>query len=56
MYDNEFLRNAIDQEGLGYAIEDYLDPDHIQDPEVREAWKAAAAAIGRVRELLCLTD
>lgn len=42
----------INREGIGYAIENYLDPDEIEDTALAEAVRDAAAALERITSIL----
>lgn len=38
---NEELKDYIELEGLGYAIQSGISPDQIDDPFIAELWKDA---------------
>lgn len=48
----ETIRYKVDDEGLGYCIEDYLDASSIEDSELARLWEAAYKALTKVREYL----
>lgn len=43
--DDAALAGLIEQEGLDYAIQHYLDPQQIQDPETKRLWLRAKHAL-----------
>lgn len=49
---NEEVKAIIEDEGLGYAVQSYMDEDSIEDPELAKAWKEARAALDKIEELL----
>ena len=48
MISNQDLLDMIDVEGFGYAIEDYVNPADIDDPETRALWSAAKEAMSNL--------
>jgi hypothetical protein len=46
------VAGIVDNEGLGYAIQHYLDPARIADPVLREKWAAAAKILNDIDEIL----
>ncbi len=42
----------VENEGLGYMITDYLSPNDIDDPELKEEWIKAQASMKRIEEIL----
>jgi hypothetical protein len=46
------VAKIVDSEGLGYAIEDYMDADRIEDPKLRAEWRRAKQSIDKIREML----
>jgi hypothetical protein len=55
-YGNMTVARIVDSEGLGYAVEDFMNADAIADPEVARRWQAAQDALGALRELLPPVD
>lgn len=51
-YTVEQVRNIVACEGLGYAVEDYMDADQIEDETLRGHWEAARKAIAAIREII----
>jgi hypothetical protein len=49
---NEELRDIIDSEGLGYAIQFHTSADSIEDEEVAALWKTAKEAMDEIEALL----
>lgn len=48
-YTNAELADIIEDEGLGYAVSEYVSADQIEDPTMRALWEHASltlAAIG----------
>ena len=46
------VNEIVEMEGLGYALEDYLNEDEIEDGKLAELWGEARGAIAAVREFL----
>jgi hypothetical protein len=42
------VANICINEGLGYAIQHYLDPEDIEDPQLRKLWEEADQALKSV--------
>lgn len=51
-YDNEEVRDLIDNEGLSYFLLHYTNLDYIDDKEVRAAAKTAKAALENFQNVL----
>lgn len=51
-YTNEDVLDIVENEGLEYAILDYMTLDDIEDEELRELCKEAEGALGRVQKKL----
>jgi hypothetical protein len=49
---NEVLRNIIDSEGLGYAIQFHTSADSIKDKKVAVLWQTAKDAMDEIEALL----
>lgn len=47
-YSNAELADIIEDEGAGYAITEYVDPERIEDVETRRQWLAAKIAVESV--------
>ena len=43
---------VVNSEGIGYAIQNYLNSKRIANKELREEWQKAYAAIIKIKELL----
>ena len=50
------LRDVIENEGFGYAVQDYLDPDQIEDKATKELWLDAKEALDKLAEHLKLDE
>ena len=48
----EDVGNIVGTEGLGYAVEDYLNANNIENEELSELWKNAQIAMGFLRAFL----
>jgi hypothetical protein len=48
----EDLYYIVENEGLGYAVADYVNPDTIEDNEMRKLWKEADEALKKVQNVL----
>lgn len=44
--------NIVGTEGLGYAIQDYLGADKIEDKDLAKLWKDAELALNAVQTFL----
>lgn len=44
--------HLVDSEGLGYAIQDYLRADNIEDPELSKLWAEAKATLDKIEIFL----
>lgn len=49
-YSDETLVDIIEEEGLGYAVQYYVNPDKIKNSDTYDLWKAAKEALNN----LCL--
>lgn len=56
LYSNEDLANIIENEGLGYAIQYYLNPEKIEDVEVRLAWANAKVLLDWLEKKLKIEE
>lgn len=45
MYTDDDLRDIIDNEGLGYAIESYVSIDRILEPKTKALWISAYVSL-----------
>lgn len=45
LYSDDDLRNIIDNEGLGYAVQWYLSADRIEDKDTADLWREAKKAL-----------
>ena len=45
LYSDTDLRNVIENEGFGYAIYGYMNPNEIESPETKRLWLAAYEAM-----------
>lgn len=50
------VADYVEDEGLGYAIEDGISPEDIEDVHLRIKWREADDAIKAIREMLPDTD
>ena len=48
----EEVGNIVKSEGLGYAIQNYLGAEKIQDKELSKLWKEAELALNAVEKFL----
>jgi len=48
----EDLYYIVENEGLGYAVADYVNADTIEDDEMRNLWKEAEEASKKVQRIL----
>ena len=46
------VKDAIEMEGFGYALTDYVSAKRIEDVQLRNAWCAAQLAIEVVEKIL----
>lgn len=51
-YSNEDIAEIIESEGLGYAVESYIDPFGIEDVQLQMYWQTAKANLEAIREHL----
>ena len=50
MMTNEEVADIVEQEGLGYAIQFYLDSDKIEDANLRDKWEQAKELLDEIDE------
>jgi len=48
----EDLYDIVQNEGLGYAVSDYVNADTIEDDEMRKLWENASEALKKVEDAL----
>ena len=48
----EEVANICINEGLGYAIQHYLDSEEIENEELARLWKGASGALNRIEAFL----
>lgn len=48
----EEVKDIIIKEGVGYAVEEYLNPDSISDPGLSELWKNAQESLTKIRDYI----
>ena len=48
----EELRDVVENEGLGYAIQYAVDSGDIADPEIQEKWEQAKGLLEEIEEAL----
>lgn len=48
--------DIVDKEGLGYAVQDYLDKEEIDDDELYDLWEEAERALNALDRYLTLKD
>ncbi len=46
------INDIVESEGLGYAIQDYLNADRIADPDLSEMWAKAAEQLNEITAYL----
>ena len=51
-YSNDELRDIVENEGLGYAVQDYVNPEFIEDQDLREKWEQAKNLLDEIEEAL----
>jgi hypothetical protein len=49
---NAEVAEIVLDEGLGYAIEDYMSFRRIKEPKLRKLWQEAEIVLGKIREIL----
>lgn len=49
---NKQVNSIVESEGLGYAVEHYLDANSIADPELSKLWATAADALKKISTIL----
>lgn len=47
-FNNQQVADLIMDEGIGYAVRDYLSPDSIEDEELRKLWLDAFNALNAI--------
>lgn len=50
-YSNEDVGGVISNEGLGYAIQNYLSWKDIEDKQLAKYWKQAAESMNKIEEI-----
>ena len=50
--DNHEARQIIENEGIGYAVQSYIDGDEFKDPETRKLWNEADKALSDLESYL----
>lgn len=50
-YSNADIADIIEDEGLGYAITDYVYVERIEDPTMRALWEHAHSTLGTISRL-----
>ena len=50
----EQIANIIQNEGIGYTIQDYVSGEHIEDKVLAEMWKDAKDLLDRISEYIGL--
>lgn len=51
-YDYQQLADLIENEGFGYAIQNYLSWKDIEDKQIAKQWKIAADAMNKIEKIL----
>ena len=49
---NKYALGIIEQEGIGYAVQDYCSGDGFKDPKTKELWKNAGKALNDLQNYL----
>ena len=52
LYTKEDQINIVENEGLGYAVQSYVDPDLIEDMYLRAIWRQAKELLDDIEEEL----
>lgn len=52
LYSNEEVFALIENEGIGYAIQDYLSADKIADEELAQMWSEAKQLLSAIEDYL----
>lgn len=55
-YTDKELRDIIENEGFSYAVQDYLDPDSIEDGTTKKLWADAKEALDKLAKHLKLDE
>lgn len=50
MFDNAELADIIEDEGIGYAVQEYVDIERVTDPETRAMWTQAHFLLGAISQ------
>lgn len=53
---NDKIKDIIEDEGLGYAVLDYLSPKEIDDPILARLWQSAQITLKQIEEYLDLGE
>ena len=48
----EEVASIVDNEGMGYAIMDYMGADSIKDKELSKLWKEAQEVLSKIENIL----
>ena len=51
-YNKDEVAEIIENEGLGYAVTEYMSSEHIEDPELATLWRIARAALQDIEDFL----
>lgn len=46
------IKQIVESEGLGYAVQDYLSSESILDPKLKQLWDAAQHALNAIEQYL----
>lgn len=49
---NGYAVDIIENEGIGYAVQHYIDGDSFKDPETRRLWNEASLALSELESYL----
>jgi len=55
MYSKSEVKEIVESEGLGYAVQDYMSADDINDPKLRKLWHNAKVALDALSSYLRLS-
>lgn len=50
-YTNADLADIIEDEGLGYAVTEYVSVERIEDPTMRALWEHAHSTLGTIARM-----
>lgn len=51
-YSRQEVADIVENEGLGYAIMDFMGGEHIADPELAALWDQASEILTQIRDIL----